>query len=293
MTEQRICVVIPARNAAPFIRETLESVLTQQRPPDEVIVVDDGSTDDTAQIVRRFNADGVRVISGPEKGAPAAINCGVENTACQLIAHFDADDIMLPSKLSRQASVLSEADADSVGLVASDLRMFGVDGDDRRSFLEGRPQLQAVAAELAKDGVLRLSPSASAKALSREHCIDVKGIYRRSAWESVGGFSNSYRCAYDMDFVWRVSRKYDVAVVNEVLFRGRRHSGNLSGRDELVATECVRVFESMMDSISDVAARKAIRSRIKRELFSLGYGYRKDLRLWKAFRCYQRAALIR
>jgi glycosyltransferase involved in cell wall biosynthesis len=96
-----ISVVIPCYNAARFLAETLRSVLAQTRPPFEVIVVDDGSVDESAAVAKRFGAP-VRVIRQPNQGESAARNRGIDGATGEWVAFLDADDVWAPEKLARQ-----------------------------------------------------------------------------------------------------------------------------------------------------------------------------------------------
>ena len=118
-----ISAVIPCYNAAPFLRETIESVLNQTCPPIELIVVDDGSTDDSAAIAQSYGPP-VRVIRQENQGESAARNRGIDEAQGEWVALLDADDRWLPHKLERQAKVLSNA-PDDVVCVYCGLVLFG------------------------------------------------------------------------------------------------------------------------------------------------------------------------
>lgn len=103
-----VSVIIPSRNYGLFISESIESVLGQTYPPLEVIVVDDGSEDNTEEIVKRYSSD-VKYIFLDKCGVGAARNAGIKNSSCEYIAHLDADDIWVNEKLEIQ---LEEFDKD-------------------------------------------------------------------------------------------------------------------------------------------------------------------------------------
>jgi glycosyltransferase involved in cell wall biosynthesis len=100
-----VSVVIPVYNGAKLIAATLRSVLAQSVTPDEIIVVNDGSTDGTAQELQRFG-NSIRVISIPNGGVSNARNVGIEAASSDYIAFMDADDLWKPKKLEMQLSVL-------------------------------------------------------------------------------------------------------------------------------------------------------------------------------------------
>lgn len=101
MSVPGVSCVIPVYNGARYLRETLDSVLAQSLPVAEVLVVDDGSTDGTAEIVRAYGG-AVRHLYQPHAGVSAARNRGIRAATQPLIAFLDADDLFLPHKTERQ-----------------------------------------------------------------------------------------------------------------------------------------------------------------------------------------------
>ena len=118
-----ISVVIPCHNAAAFLRATIASILGQTEPVLEVIVVDDGSTDDSARIAELFGPP-VRVVRQPNQGESAARNRGIEAAAGDWVAFLDADDLWLPTKIELQSEAIRSAPADVV-CVIGDFFLFG------------------------------------------------------------------------------------------------------------------------------------------------------------------------
>src|SRR5437868_1666996 len=99
-----ISVIIPTRNAERYIRSTLESVCAQRDVDLEIVVIDDGSTDRSIEIVREVNDPRIRIIPGPQRGISAAFNAGLAEARGELIARCDADDLYPPDRLALNAA---------------------------------------------------------------------------------------------------------------------------------------------------------------------------------------------
>jgi glycosyltransferase involved in cell wall biosynthesis len=102
----KVSVIIPVRDGAPYVASAIESVVEQTKPPAELLVIDDGSRDRTADIVSQFSGRGVHLIQQLPEGAAAARNRGVKLARHELLAFLDADDLWTPSKLELQCAEL-------------------------------------------------------------------------------------------------------------------------------------------------------------------------------------------
>jgi glycosyltransferase involved in cell wall biosynthesis len=106
-----VSILIPAYNAEAWIRETLQSAVAQTWQRKEIIVVDDGSTDRTAEIVREFGPQGVKVVSTPNQGLSGAVNHAIKLSQGDYIQELDSDDLLAPDKIERQLAALQEGDS--------------------------------------------------------------------------------------------------------------------------------------------------------------------------------------
>lgn len=106
MTPPLVSIIIPCHNAERWLAATLESALRQTWPAVEIIVINDGSTDGSLALARRFEARGVRVIDQPNRGASAARNHGLRLARGDFIQFLDADDLLSPAKIERQLDLL-------------------------------------------------------------------------------------------------------------------------------------------------------------------------------------------
>jgi glycosyltransferase involved in cell wall biosynthesis len=200
-------IVIPTYNYARFISDAIESALMQTLQPLEVLVIDDGSTDDTEKIVREFGGH-VRYIKQENAGVCAARNRGVGESSGDLIAFLDADDIWEPTKLEKQ---FAEFESDpELGLVHCGMQEFdSATGEKLTMHLDG--QAGWVADELLL--------------WERPAIIGPGGtiMVRREAFDAVGGFDSQMKVSEDWDFCYRVARKFKVGFVRETLVNYRSH----------------------------------------------------------------------
>lgn len=114
MTPPLVSILIPCYNAAPWLAQTLESALSQSWPHKEIIVVNDGSTDDSHAILRAFEARGVHVIDQPNAGQSAAFNRAISAAQGDYYEFLDADDLLAPDKITRQIERLRNEPADAI-----------------------------------------------------------------------------------------------------------------------------------------------------------------------------------
>jgi GT2 family glycosyltransferase len=202
-----ISVIIPCYNAEPFLAEALESVMKQTRPVDEVLVVDDCSTDRSAEIARSY---GARVIStGRNSGHAAARNVGIEAARGNLIAWLDADDYWNPNHCEVVCGLLERHPDAAVAYSA--IRQFGT-----------------------RSGIYYVSPRDhepfDAFWESFRNCFVSTNcaVMWRSAYLEVGGFDPRIRIASDYDFWLRLAQKFRFVSTPEVTSNYRWHQAQIS-----------------------------------------------------------------
>jgi glycosyltransferase involved in cell wall biosynthesis len=123
-----VSILIPCHNAAPWLAQTLESALAQTWPHKEIVLVDDGSTDDSLAIATRFQARGVRIVAQENRGASAARNVAIAGSRGEWLQFLDADDLLAPDKIARQMEMALSAGWEY--LYASDWSRFQVSPAD-------------------------------------------------------------------------------------------------------------------------------------------------------------------
>jgi glycosyltransferase involved in cell wall biosynthesis len=208
-----VSVVIPAYNYGHYIGSSVRSVLAQDYPELEVIVVDDGSTDDTAQVVASLNDPRVRYVWQQNAGLSAARNTGVAAAKYDLIGFLDADDLWLPRFLRSVVKVFADR-GDSFGLVATSTNRMDEHGTPLPS---PRDPLAAGGELTVKEFCLRNRPYSSSI------------VVRRSVFDTVGGFDRSLRSSEDRDMWIRATAAgFRFYFIGEPLAVLRRHRVNMS-----------------------------------------------------------------
>jgi len=245
MKPARISVIIPAFNAERFLAEALDSVFAQGIDDPEVVVVDDGSTDQTASLVRRYGR-GVRLLAQTSSGSGAARNAGLMSTTGDLVAFLDADDVWVAEKTAQQLVILEEDP--EVALVFSDLAGFDEKGTRPATWF----------AECGFDG--RCVPSAI---FLHDMIMTSSVILRRSCLRKVGSFDASLPIGQDTDLWFRIALSGKVAAVPRPLVRYRHHAGNTTRDHRLLARCVVEVWSRHMQRC--IEAEPAMRGRLQRD----------------------------
>jgi glycosyltransferase involved in cell wall biosynthesis len=187
-SEQLISVIIPTYNCDRYIIQAVESVLLQQDCHYEIIVIDDGSTDYTQDILKPYQNQ-IRYILQANQGVAAARNHGIAEANGSLIAFLDADDYFLPGKLSAQAAIFQ--DRADLGIVHSGWQRINSQGE---KILDVRPWEDVPELDLA--GWLRWKP-----------VLPSAMMFRREWLEYAGGFDLRFPPAEDTDLVLRMALK--------------------------------------------------------------------------------------
>lgn len=209
MTTADVSVVVPTRNRAALLERTLRSILAQQGPSLEVVVVDDGSEDATAAVVAAAGSRARRLRHDRPQGVAASRNHGIAETRGVWVAFCDDDDLWAPDKLRRQLDAAESAGADWV--YAGDVNV-----DDRLCVLSGGhpPDPTAVVALLP-----RWNPISSGGS---------NVVVRRAVLDQVGHFDPSLRRTEDWDLWIRLGRRSPPAWVDQPLVAYRFHTGNVT-----------------------------------------------------------------
>lgn len=264
----RVSVVIPAYNAARFLAETVESLRQQTTPVHEIIIVDDGSTDETEQVVQSLGDD-IIYIWQANAGVSAARNRGISEATGEIIAFLDADDLWLPQKVENQVRVfLSNSE---VALVAADRAEIDARGDLLLDSLFKKQGLYEFFAELRGNSI----PQALSRLVQVNFIPTSSVMVRKSALAKVGGFDTAIRYGEDLELWARIASQYAITCLPEVLIRYRQHGNNATQATEKLLLDMVHVMKRIRSWGSQALLKEGLNADkvVAQSLWELGYWY--------------------
>ena len=245
----RVAVIVPAYNAAATLGASLASVAGQRVRPSEVVVVDDGSNDDTAQIAAEWSAHlPLEVVStSGNRGPGESRNEGVRRTVAPFVAFLDADDVWFPNHLELCLALYDK----SPGVVtASGLRWNPVDGT-----VQQRP---------ASSGIEGATADAQVEWLIRHRSFGIHAILARCVFEKVGGFDPTLDGVEDWDLWIRIARLgVRLQRSPNPTFLYRQHNDNLSKNVEKVGRAGLRLLDRLQHEILSEPERQQLAGAIR------------------------------
>jgi len=237
-----VSVVIATYNRADLLPETIESVLNQRFQDFELIVVDDGSTDNSREVLRRYEPR-VHYIYQENHGPSAARNLGVRHAKGAWIAIQDSDDLCAPEHLAAlHGYVQSHPEC---GMVFGNGAYLGGKEHNRETIVPPDKSRR-----LARDGV-RLVDHFDRSIVRLQAALISKRCY-----DALGGHDESLWLCMDLDLSFRLFMNYSVAYIDQVVFLYRRHPGNISRNEEVRTLENIRVIEKLLKEFPE--ARKLL-----------------------------------
>src|SRR5262249_47608813 len=240
-----VSVVIPCYRQAHFLPEAIESALRQTYPDVEIIVVDDGSPDDTSIVAARYA--NVRCVRQPNRGLPAARNAGLAASAGEYVVFLDADDRLTVDAL--QLGVRELARDRDCAFVAGNQELI-----DENGTLVPVPPRRPITAnhycELLKENFIWCPANV---------------IYRRSVFDEVGAFDTSLAASEDYDLYLRIARRFPVRTHDRIVARYRVHRASMSTNSIRMLRSTLKVLRSQRRHVtSDPVLAAARESGIRR-----------------------------
>jgi glycosyltransferase involved in cell wall biosynthesis len=228
--EVKVSVVMPSYNAARFVTAAIDSVLAQTVQDFEILVVDDGSTDDTCEVLAKYDAP-IKYLYKPNGGVSSARNFGIENARGKYIAFLDADDLWLPEKLEKQLAIL-EADA-QIGLVYAATEK--VDENLQNvGYIEANSYEDYCEALLLNLNIVAGSCSSA--------------IVRRDVALQTNGFDAEFSTCADWEYWLRLSLLTKFAPIKEYLVKYRVVAGSMSSNPYVSKRDTLGVLNKFFAS---------------------------------------------
>jgi glycosyltransferase involved in cell wall biosynthesis len=247
--EPTVSIIIPAYNVAPYIGETLCSVLAQTFTDYEAIVVNDGSTDETELAIEPFRSR-IVYLKQENRGLSGARNTGIRSARGRYLALLDGDDIWLPDYLAKLIGML-EADL-QLDLVFPNAVLFGAPRWEGQLFQNIYPPS---------------APITFARLLNRECCVFVSVVFKRALVGEVGMFDESLRSAEDFDLWLRLAQRgCRFGFTTEPLVRYRKRPDSLSSDGLAMFRSLIAVYEKSRASLPDQASERSLIEEKLREL---------------------------
>ncbi|NOR68250.1 MAG: glycosyltransferase [Methylomarinum sp.] len=229
MTYQ-ISVAIPAYNRADYLKETLDSILSQTYPASEIIVVDDGSTDNTPDVIASYGSQ-IKSLRIDNSGAAIARKTAVEATSSPWLAFCDSDDLWLPHHLERRVNQLKKYP--QVNFSFSDLSPFGPTAKtDHTYFADAAANWWQQFPDPDQDNCVFMGQQAYIPFLSFNPGSPVTTVMTRELYDKIGGIDPRYSrmVAEDADMARKAVLHGIVLCDKTVTAKQRRHSGNMSAQ---------------------------------------------------------------
>lgn len=241
MPSPLVSVILPVYDRAPWIARAIESVLAQSYPNFELIVVDDGSADETPTVLQRYR-DRITIVTQKNAGAYAARNRALGVARGELVAFIDSDDAWLPNRLADQVPLF---DRPEVGLVFGDAVHMtpALSPSKRTCFLVSPPSRGRVVKEFARANFV---PTTTV-------------LVRRACLEEAGGFSEENALSADYLMWFRIALRHDLDYVNHVVAQYTVHPAGISYDLGRSLRARIQLFSGELTRTSDENVRRVIR----------------------------------
>jgi len=231
--DPEISVVIPTFNRAPYLPESLESVLGQEGPSFEIVVVDDGSTDETPAVLARYGA-AIRVVERAHEGIAAARNAGVAAARGRFVAFHDSDDLALQGRLAVPHAYLAAHPEFDVVVGNGVFLASGASGEASRPWLKPEVAATLDGREITFREVFRWNlGQLQATLVSRQSLL------------SVGPLSSEFIILDDLDIMLRLALRYRAMFFDRPLFAYRRDGVGVTQNRMLLREESIRLAERL------------------------------------------------
>ena len=255
-----VSTIIPTYNRAALLVRALDSVAAQGYRPIEVVIVDDGSTDNTVEVVQSrrpyLESRGIDVIFHQQQNqkAPKARNVGMQLARGSLIAFLDSDDLWLPTFVETVVRLLDAHPECGMGFSG----ILGIDDDDvvfaeRKMYIDPDPEEGVLKKPFNR--VMRYMPTQTSGVIVRKSVID-----------AIGDFDLNLPVVEDWDLWYRIAKHYDLCYTTRPLACNRSHPDNLPKTDTLALAGSIKMNLRHLPDVTDPFTRRVLTDRIKRQI---------------------------
>lgn len=276
-TMPRVSVIIPVYNSEKTIGDALDSIAAQTYTGYEVIVVNDGSTDQSEGVIKKYMRPPLDVtyVEQANKGPAAARNAGLRIARGEFIAFLDADDLWDKDKL---ATAVEAMDANPrVKLVFTDMRHMVNDSLVHSSYLHERGYRHLAGGHIY-DNLLK-----------GNFIFTPTVVLRRDVLNETGHFDEQLPIAEDYDLWLRIARRFEILFIDRPLATRRRVGSNITEDRRVYIESCIRLREKLLDvHRTEPGRRKLIEWQLKRDRYNLGYIVFNDLELKESRKAFSR-----
>ncbi|MBJ6137699.1 glycosyltransferase family 2 protein [Marinobacter litoralis] len=272
-------IIVPAFNAAQYIGKTLDSILNQSFQDFEVVIIDDGSSDETASIISQYDDPRIRYFHQDNSGKPAIPrNRAIQKARGEFVFIFDSDDIMLPGKLATTVECMEKAP--KAGLAFTGFACIDEVGHViNPDFLAPYKTLHNLKKSAVSNNAYLIQASEALKGLAVSNYLGTSGVaIRHEVFEQVGGFDEDVRNSDDYLMWQAVASRYDFIYIPGIFHQYRVRSGSISLRSiQDRAPGLIACTEKMMQyHKGDTISLNHLRQRVGRFHFEVGYSHFKQ-----------------
>jgi glycosyltransferase involved in cell wall biosynthesis len=272
----QVTTVIPAYNASSYLASAIESALLQEGVSQQIVVVDDGSTDDTPSVLERFG-DRIETIRQSNRGLSAARNAGIHAAKGKYVAFLDADDLWVPGKLARQVAAL-EINPEAAMLHSQTVSWDPTTGIER-------PFVKAPSRDYR---------GACFSRLFQANAICVSSVIARTDWlQRLGGFDEQIvrPTTQDYDLWLRIAFESPILFIEEKGTRYRRHASNASLQHQMMLEDHIFVIRKTLsygyERLKREIGRQTAFLRLANLYHELGYWHYEQGEIGTARDCFR------
>lgn len=234
----KISAIIPAYNSQDFILDAIQSIQKQTHPVDEIIIIDDGSTDDTQQIIRS-HAQGVSYFQQKNQGPSAARNAGITMAKGDWVAFLDADDQWIDDKIARQLAVLSHSP--ELHLIAGDMQEIGLKNELITPSVLAKHNLL----EKFKTNQSLPIQNALAELVTKNFIPTGTVLAKRTTLIESGMFNPAIHFGEDLELWAKIASQHPITCIPKILMLRRLHENNATSSTVLMLEDLVAVMQSI------------------------------------------------